>query len=148
METYATKKLSVQVCNHHLQELYAAIEQNDLNSIYALEHTLTQAEECVVCAYALKAKGEVRTALDLFLRQQGFDIDTHPDETVLSEVEFWVTRIAVLVLLFLGFSFLAAHFKSYINNANFTFAISSFGWVGIFLITLATFVLVEYEFLE
>ncbi|HEY5600810.1 MAG TPA: hypothetical protein VIK81_01840 [Patescibacteria group bacterium] len=54
----------------HLTRLYDAIENNDLPHVLEIEHLLTNDEKCIACAYSLKAKGEVRTALDSYLLKQ------------------------------------------------------------------------------
>lgn len=43
--------------------------------IEQIEHELTRSEECVVCAYALKAEGEAKKVLLAYLKSEGFKVE-------------------------------------------------------------------------
>lgn len=62
-------------CENHLTALYEAIKEGSIADIERLEHELTRSEECVACAYALKAEGEAKKVLLDYLRGQGFKVE-------------------------------------------------------------------------
>lgn len=136
------------LCNEHLTQLYAAIERGDIQRVRHLTHVLTTTEECVACAYALKAHGQVQVELKRFLKNEGFAVEVPAAAGVIASVSFFLVRLIVLAVLFMAIMFFGSLFKSFLGQTRAGFQFGSFGWVGIFLLTLASFVFVEYEFFE
>ncbi|OGD85219.1 hypothetical protein A2164_01665 [Candidatus Curtissbacteria bacterium RBG_13_35_7] len=62
-------------CKNHLDELYDVIKAGKISDIEKIEHKLTHIEECVACAYALKAKGEAKEVLAQYLKSRGFKVE-------------------------------------------------------------------------
>ena len=59
-----------QFCENHLVELYEAIKAGRIGDVERIEIS-SPSEECVACAYALKAKGEIREVLLEYLKSEG-----------------------------------------------------------------------------
>jgi len=95
--------MSYKFCQNHLTELYEAMKRGDLAGIEEIEHELSQEEECVACAYALKAKGEAKKELLEFLRSEGFAVEVPKDASLADHFVFWAIRIGVFVLIFFAF---------------------------------------------
>lgn len=132
----------LKLCNEHLLGLYRAIERGDVSSVYRIEHTLTYDEECVACAYSLRSSGAVKEVLDTFLRQEGFSLTSADDTSFWGMVGFWSARMAVLTGLFGLFLTAAKLVKVYL--VSFPYAtLGSFGIVGVFVLSLSSFVLLE-----
>ena len=91
------------LCNAHLIALYQAIAAGDVKSTYEIEHELSKDEECVACAYMLKAHGTVRATLSHFLQDEGFMVSGLEDRSFFTELRFWLLRIVIVTLLFLSF---------------------------------------------
>lgn len=140
------KKVSLELCNQHLQSLFRAIEKGDLKSVYKLEHTLTRDEECVACSYALRAHGAVKEVLDTFLQEEGF-VSVGSKKTLRGELTYAVVRLGMLVGLFLLFLNTGSYFKTAIVGAR-TVELGAFGLLGAFLLTVSAFVFVDEWVLE
>lgn len=101
----------------HLARLYDAIETNDLPHVLEIEHLLTNEEKCIACAYALKAKGEVKTALEEYLlKRQSSKVTTLGNTWFLTWrlfifcllLAFATATVAFLRLEFFGYGFAAS----------------------------------------
>ena len=140
----ATEQIPVnlKLCNIHLLGLYQAIERGDISSVYKIENKLTYDEECVACAYALRATGAVKQVLDSFLKHEGFALNSAADTTFWGMVGFWSARIAIILGLFGLFVTAVKMVKIYLLSFPFA-SIGAFGLVGAFVLTLSSFVLLE-----
>ena len=94
-------------CEDHLVELYEVIKADKIGEIKKIEHGLSPSEECVACAYALRAKGEAKEVLGEYFKSEGFAVESLPKESILSAFWFWAVRVfmffAALFLLVLVF---------------------------------------------
>lgn len=140
--------VSLRLCNEHLQSLYRAIERDDIVSVYQIEHELTEVEECVACAYALKAKGTVREVLDSFLQKEGFQVDLPTKFTRLGEVKFWTTRMGIFGGLLTFFIGSGGTVKNYFTEGRELPNLGSFGIVGAIILAITVFVLIDSLLLE
>lgn len=138
----------LKLCNSHLMQLYDAIVKGDVKKTYSVEHELTHEEECVACAYALKAHGTVREVLDSFLQKEGFQVEAPDSSNVLGEIRYWFVRIAILVGLLFFFINIGVTLKTYLLASRTEVALGSFGLVGTMLLTFSSFILIEQWFLE
>ena len=90
-------------CESHLAELYEAIKEGRIGDIERIEHELSKSEECVACAYALKAEGEAKTALLTYLKSEGFRVEMPQGYGSLFYIWIWglviLTAGALFVLL-------------------------------------------------
>lgn len=139
-------KVSLELCNKHLQGLFRAIEKGDLKTVYQIEHRLTRDEECVACAYAFRAHGAVKEVLDTFLEQEGFVASTDK-KTLRAEITHAIARLGILVAMFLFFLHTGSYFKTAIVGG-YTAQLGSFGLLGAFLLSISTFVFVDEWVLE
>lgn len=140
------KKVSLELCNDHLKSLFQAIERGDVKAVYELEHRLTHEEECVACAYALKAKGQVREVLNVFLQEEGFMVAQPLSLGFIEELRYWGVRFIVLTGLALLFMRIGSYTKSLFFGS--TAVIGSFGWIGVIMAVIATYVLIDNWLLE
>ncbi len=142
------EKDRLQLCNQHLTELFAAIQRGDVAGIYKLEHTLTKEEECVACAYALRAKGVARQALDTFLEQEGYLVSSPQTPTIIGELRFWLLRLGLLSGLTALFVSLGRQFKQILFASRGTVFLGAFGVIGAFILAIATFLVIDAWLLE
>ncbi|OGD85949.1 hypothetical protein A2Z23_01775 [Candidatus Curtissbacteria bacterium RBG_16_39_7] len=105
--------MAYKFCQNHLTELYEAIKQGNVAEIEKVEHELSSEEECVACAYALKAKGEAKRELLRFLKSEGFSVEVPREKGQTRSLVFWLLRIGVLALVFLAFWF---PLKNFLNT--------------------------------
>jgi len=105
--------MAYKFCQNHLTELYEAIKRGDLGGIEEVEHELSQEEECVACAYALKAKGETKRELLEFLKSEGFAVEAPKETSLISRFAFWVVRIGIFALIFFA---LFLPLKNFLNT--------------------------------
>lgn len=136
-----------QLCKTHLQQLFDAVNRGDMQNLRKVEHTLTRTEECVACTYAFKAKGEVRTELDQFLKHEGFQIDGPQPQTLFGEIWFWVIRLLIISALCMFFTIMAQETKALLLNLK-TVQLGAIGISGVFMAAIASYLLVEQWFLE
>ncbi len=137
-----TQLTKIQACHNHLLLLFQALKKGDVRSIYKIEHELTPTEECVACAYALKAKGEVRDTLYEFLESQGLLVGSVRKNY--SEAEYWLFRILVFAGVFIMVVLVALFFRLLLFGQGPALNFSSFGWFGTFILSLGIFTLLEY----
>ncbi len=133
---------SLKLCNQHLQELFQAIETDDVRALYRIEHQLSPDEECVACSYVLRAHGKVRLALVDYLKQKGFFVE-QKEGHIGTEIIFWVMRLVTLAVFFGVFTFGGVYLKKMLWGNSSGWALSSFGLVGAFIIATATYVTIE-----
>jgi hypothetical protein len=95
--------MAYKLCQNHLTELYEAIKRGDIGEIEEVEHELSSQEECVACAYALKAKGEAKKELLGFLKSEGFAVEVPEEKGPASRLAFWLVRIGIFALVFFAF---------------------------------------------
>jgi len=123
-------------CENHLGQLYEAIKTGNIADIEKIEHELSPIEECVACAYALKARGEAREVLIEYLKSQGITVEFGAKSGILESLWFWSTRLLLFLVIFL---------PVFLVFQNLTSAILSL----IFALTFSIFFLVFLEqFLE
>lgn len=60
------------ICSSHLELLYEYLKTNNVDGVKEIEHTLSGHEECVACAYAIKAGGAGKAELVNYLSNKGF----------------------------------------------------------------------------
>ena len=142
-----TVRVRLELCNRHLQELFRAIVSGNAGEIYQIEHKLTPEEECVACAYALRARGTVREVLDTFLKQEGFMVETPTPHTPFAEIKYWVVRLLIFTGLMVFISRSGLFLKTFFDGGR-SLTLGSFGWVGVILTTIATFVILDSLLLE
>ncbi len=136
------------LCNEHLIDLYHAIAQGDVERTYEIEHELSTEEECVACAYALKAHGNVRKTLTHFLQEEGFLISDPQSQTIGDELKFWFIRCMILTFLFLAYINLGMFAKTYLIASKTIVTLGMFGIIGAFIMTLSSFLMIEQWILE
>ena len=73
-----------------------------VGEIEKIEHELSESEECVACAYALKAKGVAKEILMEYLASEGFAIEGLQKGRTKLVFGLWLLRILVPLLGFLG----------------------------------------------
>jgi hypothetical protein len=139
--------VQLKLCNEHLTHLYDAIIRGDIKSVYRLEHELTTEEECVACAYALKADGHVREILDTFLQHEGFAVEAPTATSFIEELKYWGVRIGILIAGLLFYFNASLVFKAYILNSRYV-NLNSFELAGVFMMTLATLIVLEHWLFE
>lgn len=139
--------VSLQLCNDHLIKLFRAIERGDVDTIYRIEHQLSPTEECIACAYSLRAHGLAKEVLDTFLHEEGY-IGTNVAATQGEEIRYWLTRVMMLGGLFFLFLLLSSFVKSWITDNPFTLSLSAFSIVGLFMISIASYIFLEFRILE
>lgn len=64
--------MKVKVCQNHLAHFFEALVKGDTAVVKRIEHQLAAEEECVACAYLLRARGEARNEAEEFLTKEGF----------------------------------------------------------------------------
>lgn len=96
------KSNHLKVCRNHLSELFNAMEQGNIQLIKELEHELTPQEECVACAYGLKASLQGKNELENFLKKEGFTVDIKVQSSFISQVFYWMFRAVLFFALFAG----------------------------------------------
>jgi hypothetical protein len=115
-------------CENHLTELYEAIKAGKIAETKKIEHELSKSEECVACAYALKARGEVKTVLLEYLKNEGLSVETPGKVRSLSN--FWLLgfRIIVPLAIFFLSLLLFRHYVPFVFSLilSFTFSIVVF----------------------
>jgi len=101
-------------CENHLGELYEAIKAGRIGEIEKIEHELSPSEECVACAYALKAHGLAKEVLFEYLRSEGLAIEGSGKKgtRVLATFGFWALRLLVPFGGFLGSLLVLGNFMS------------------------------------
>lgn len=142
------EKVSLELCGEHLQALFRALERGDVDLVYQLEHELTPEEECVACAYALRAHGRVREVLDTFLQKEGFMVATPLHLNLVQEVWYWVLRIGILTGFIVIASKVGIFFKAAILESRSGVELGSFGMVGALMVGIALFVMIDSWLLE
>lgn len=140
-------RTSLQLCNEHLTKLYRAIASGDIETVTDVEHELTPSQLCVACAYTYKAQGKVKQVLSAFLKHEGYLIPEKSEPGGFAGIKFWGLRLGLFGLFFGLYYVLGAFVKIYTFIST-TFTLGSFGVVGVFILSMATFVFVEYQFLE
>lgn len=140
--------MNLELCNRHLQALFRAIERGDVAAVSQIEHRLTPEEECVVCAYALKARGVVREVIDTFLQKEGFMVAIPHHFNVLEELKFWFVRLGLLVSLLIVSIGGGTTFKTWVLAAKQATFLGGFGMGGAVLFATAAFIFIENRFLE
>lgn len=65
-------KTKIKVCQNHLAHFFEALVRGEVEAVRRVEHQLTAEEECVACAYLLRARGEARNEAEEFLVKEGF----------------------------------------------------------------------------
>lgn len=116
-------------CENHLSQLYEAIKAGDILNIEKIEHELSPIEECVACAYALKAKGTARQILLEYLESQGFKVETAKRVNFLSSALFWMIRLVIFLLIFSSVFIIFRHFWPAIFSFIFAMALAIFAFV-------------------
>ncbi len=140
--------VKLKLCNEHLQALFRALERGDVASVYQIEHELTPEEECVACAYALRAHGAVRQVLDTFLRKEGFLVASPAQVGIGAEISYWLVRIGLLTGLILLLTRVGTNLKMWLTASRTGAELGSFGWVGAILAGISFFVMIDSWFLE
>lgn len=138
----------LQLCAEHLQSLFRALERGDVGAVYQIEHQLTPEEECVACAYALRAHGKVRQVLDMFLQQEGYMVAAPQNMTQVAEIRYWLVRIGLLTGLILLATRLGVLVKAWVTTNRMGDELGAFGWVGAFIFGIAMFVIIDSWLLE
>lgn len=87
-------------CQNHLSALYEAIKEGSVSDIEKIEHELTRSEECVACAYALKAQGEAKEELLKYLASEGFGQGDFKKKTFFDHLWFWTSRLVIMLAFF------------------------------------------------
>lgn len=64
--------MKVKVCQNHLPHFFEALVKGDTTMVKRIEHQLAAEEECVACAYLLRARGDARNEAEEFLAKEGF----------------------------------------------------------------------------
>lgn len=129
------------LCDHHLEDLYLAIQRGDANKVYELEHILNQTEKCVACSYVFKAQGGTKAVLEQLLSQEGFIKIKWRSEK--EKIRYWFTRMLMLGLLFVVFSCAAIVIKRLLYSPAAPLKMSSFGAMAALVLSIAVFILLE-----
>lgn len=88
-------------CENHLAELYEAVKAGEISKIEKIEHELTPSEECVACAYVLKAKGGAKKVLLEYLRSEGLSIESSQNTGLFSGLLFWIIKFGIFSIFFI-----------------------------------------------
>ena len=118
-------------CENHLSQLYEAIKAGDIADIEKIEHELSPIEECVACAYALKARGTAREILMDYLKTEGFAVDVPKKIGFLSLIWFWGIRIILVLLVFFPLFFIFQRFTPPFFSFIIAFTIAIFAFIFI-----------------
>jgi hypothetical protein len=130
-------KSKVPVCESHLSELYDALKKGDMQLVDTIEHELTEAEQCVACAYIFKTHGTVRAAFESYLNHKGFAVGTAEKESKHKKLKFWGLRIGCLFVIFiLELSILG--FLKYVVFQRIPFTLAGFNFFELTLISLTS----------
>lgn len=140
--------ISLLLCAEHLQALFRALERGDVDAVYQIEHKLTPEEECVACAYSLRAHGKVRQVLDAFLQKEGYLVAAPQNLTYGEEIRYWLVRIGLLTGLILLITRFGVAIKSWLTANRMGSELGAFGWVGAVISGMALFILVDSWLLE
>lgn len=146
-------KIKVKICDSHLAALFEAIKKNDTFGVESIEHVLTTSEECVACAYLLKADEPVASILGRFLQQEGFLVAVPAHETILTHVFFWLFRIS----LFASSILVAFGIEAIVRQI--VFGAYGFGWpsltslgviemIAVGVISLLIFLIIDDKFID
>ncbi len=103
---------------------------------------------CSFCAYLLKAKGNVRFTLAHFLNSEGFRVTVPEAITVSHEFKFWTTRLIIIGGLFYMYFNGAVLTKTFMVLSKTVVTLGMFGYMGVFLLTVVSFLLIEQWVLE
>ncbi len=147
------ERTAMKLCENHLTLLFEAIKSNDVENVEKIEHTLTPQEECVACAYLLKAGEPVASALSRFLKQEGFHVVVPSKQTRLEHLLLWLLRISLFassILIALGIESIAKQilFQQYSFGPP---SVSSFGiieMIGIGILSLLIFLTIDDRFID
>lgn len=134
-------KKAPNLCDHHLEDLYAAIKKGDAHKVYLLEHKLNQTEKCVACSYALKAQGDTKEILEKYLVQEGVLRKKFISKK--DKIRYWGTKGLMVSLLLAIFIAMATVFKRLLFSPSAPVNIGSFGAMAAFVLSIAVFVLLE-----
>jgi hypothetical protein len=111
-------------CEDHLTELYEAIKAGKIAETKKIEHELSKSEECVACAYALKAKGEVKTVLLEYLKNEGFTVETPGKVRSFSSFWPWGLRAIVPIVIFFLSLVILRNYSPFIFSLILSFTLS------------------------
>jgi hypothetical protein len=95
--------MAYKFCQNHPFQLYEAIREGNIGEIEKIEHVFSSQEECVACAYVLKAKGEAKRELLGFLKSQGFAVAVPQEKSKINYLINWLVRIGIFVAAFFIF---------------------------------------------
>lgn len=145
-----SSKRKINICKNHLPVFFEALKNEDLARIRKIEHVLTSEEECVACSYLFKTKGETRQVLEDFLNKEGFEVSKALPQTGRSVLNFWVTRIFILIVILAIVYFLEYFFKKLlIGNASLSiFSLNLIEYIIISLIAIGVFLYIDDIFLD
>lgn len=102
--------MAYKFCENHLAELYEAIKTNNISELEKIEHELSSQEECIACAYALKAQGEAKQVLFKFLKGEGLLVEAPKEKTILDHLIYWGPIALILTIIFVMFDAWAKSF--------------------------------------
>lgn len=141
-------KKQVRICENHLSELYEALHSRDverIERIERIERVLSPSEQCVACAYVFKTQGTAREALEHYLKQEGFSIDSVYNKTFSDHLAYWSLRIILFFSIFVMTLSIEKILRQFFIRAN-TFGILSvtiIEFIGIALVSLFTFLVID-----
>lgn len=93
------QKINVPICQNHLTALYEALKRDDTKAVGEIEHHLTQAEQCVACAYVLKFNDGAEEALSRYLNEQGFAVEEkQPQKRQYFAVVFGLVNLTLAII--------------------------------------------------
>ncbi len=139
------ESIPVKVCSNHLPDFYEALKEGNLENVRRFEHTLTPSEQCVACAYILKAHNEqTREEAEQYLAREGVLNYISTDESR-TAVQGKVWGAAIFYLLILAVVYLGEYAlkRIFLNFSGGLFTASAVETVAIIVLSMGAFLMVE-----